>query len=473
LLGTIRYQVEDYGRAIELLEQAFAEAGSDAALRASVAMELGFALVNGSRVTDAIPYAQTAVEDAERFGDTGLLAEALGCWVIVRVISGQGVHQAELDRALALEDPERPSHAVRWPSLNAALIALWTHRLDEARVRLAALRQRCLDRGEESDLWFVSYHATDAALSSGDVDAAEQLVDDMEERADIVGTDQARAVRLASRARLQAWSGHIDDARANAGEAITLLMTAGKGSATLLVASTLGMIELSVGDHEATARWLGPAAAAMVSMGLAEPAFAPFLPDAVEALIALDRVDEAEPIVDGLEASGRHADRAWAEAVGARGRGLLLAARGDLDGAVAAFDRALVAHQRLSLRYERGRTLLALGRVQRRRNERRAAQTSLMEAAGLFGDVGTAQWAANAQTELDRLGLRPGPTDQLTPTEARVAELAASGLTNREMAAALSVSPKTIEANLSRLYRKLGIRSRAELGRYMAQQQDK
>jgi DNA-binding NarL/FixJ family response regulator len=82
--------------------------------------------------------------------------------------------------------------------------------------------------------------------------------------------------------------------------------------------------------------------------------------------------------------------------------------------------------------------------------------------------VGTARWADVARAELHRLGLRPGPTDQITPAEERVAELSAAGLTNREVAAALCLSPKTIEANLSRVYRKLGIRSRAELGTWMA-----
>src|SRR5262249_3380164 len=119
-------------------------------------------------------------------------------------------------------------------------------------------------------------------------------------------------------------------------------------------------------------------------------------------------------------------------------------------------------------RFERARTLLVEGQLRRRRNERRLARASFEDAARLFDEVAATQWAARARAELDRLGTRPGAGDSLTAREAQIASLAASGLTNREVAATLCVSAKTVEANLARAYRKLGIRTRAELGRYMA-----
>jgi DNA-binding NarL/FixJ family response regulator len=83
-----------------------------------------------------------------------------------------------------------------------------------------------------------------------------------------------------------------------------------------------------------------------------------------------------------------------------------------------------------------------------------------------FEELGTPLWAERARVELNRAsGMRTRA--ELTASEQRVAELAATGITNREMAAALFISPKTVEANLSRIYRKLNIRSRAELGRIM------
>jgi DNA-binding CsgD family transcriptional regulator len=148
---------------------------------------------------------------------------------------------------------------------------------------------------------------------------------------------------------------------------------------------------------------------------------------------------------------------------------LLLAAHGDLDAALARGDRALDEFAGLPMPVERARTLLVVGQLQRRCNRRLAARASLEEALGVFQDLGVPLWAARASHELERLGLRRGPADELTPSELRVAELAATGLTNREVAAALFVSVKTVEANLARVYRKLDIHSRAELGGRMTE----
>jgi DNA-binding NarL/FixJ family response regulator len=108
--------------------------------------------------------------------------------------------------------------------------------------------------------------------------------------------------------------------------------------------------------------------------------------------------------------------------------------------------------------------LLFLGRTQRRAKQTAPARTSLQSALETFDLLPAPLWAERAREELARIGLRRGERDELTETERRVAELAASGLKNREVAARLFISPKTVEANLARAYRKLGIRSRAELG---------
>jgi len=115
--------------------------------------------------------------------------------------------------------------------------------------------------------------------------------------------------------------------------------------------------------------------------------------------------------------------------------------------------------------FERARTLLLVGQLQRRRGQKGASQT-LGEALHTFEDLGTPLWAQRARTELARTTVVRGAAE-LTPAEQRVAELAASGMTNRDVAAALFISPKTVEVNLSRIYRKLGIGSRAELGHRM------
>ena len=138
-------------------------------------------------------------------------------------------------------------------------------------------------------------------------------------------------------------------------------------------------------------------------------------------------------------------------------------ALGDLDGALAELDRALLAHDRLGWPFERARTLLALGVVRRRGKQKRAARQSLEQALALFEGLGAQVWAARTTAELARIGGRPPRTGALTPTERRVAELVAEGHTNREVADQLFLSAKTVAAHLTSAYAKLGVRSRTEL----------
>jgi DNA-binding CsgD family transcriptional regulator len=169
-------------------------------------------------------------------------------------------------------------------------------------------------------------------------------------------------------------------------------------------------------------------------------------------------------LVDALEGNGRRLDRAWMLAVGARCRAMLLAARGDVDGANLAVEAAMAQHDRLPMPFERARTQLLLGQFQRRQRHKDVAMATLSEALATFEDIGARLWAQRTATELARTKFGPRKIAGLTPSEQRVAELAAKGLTNRDVAAELFISPKTVEANLSRIYRKLDIHSRAELG---------
>ena len=160
--------------------------------------------------------------------------------------------------------------------------------------------------------------------------------------------------------------------------------------------------------------------------------------------------------------------RDWALATSDRCRGLVLAARGDLPAALAALERAAAGHRRSAMPFELGRTLLALGVTQRRALRRRAARQSLAEALAIFDGLGAPLWADKARAELARIGGRTPAGENLTPTEAKIAPLVARGLTNREVAAELVVTVHTIEAALTRIYAKLGVRSRTELSRRLA-----
>ena len=280
-----------------------------------------------------------------------------------------------------------------------------------------------------------------------------------------------RGLGLWARSLVEAYSGRTEEARRGAEESMELFESAGSRSFPLWPLTTLGFIELSVGDYEAAAARLAPAAQRMISEGRREPAAdgTLFTGDAAEALAGVGRIEEADQIVTLLEERGAALDRIWAIAVGARCRGLLLAAEGAVDEAEEAVERALTAHERLPMPIERARTLLVLGRIRRRLRKRRAAKQALDEALSIFEQVDSPRWAEQARSEIDAIGLRPAATgDELTPAEARVADLVARGLSNKEVAAALVVSPKTVEAHLGRTYRKLGIRRRAELSALMA-----
>jgi DNA-binding CsgD family transcriptional regulator len=125
---------------------------------------------------------------------------------------------------------------------------------------------------------------------------------------------------------------------------------------------------------------------------------------------------------------------------------------------------AAARYEELGLRFDAARSLLGAGRAQRRRRKWAAARTSLEQALALFQAIGSPGWADETRSELARVGGRRAVRrGALTPTERRVAELAADGLANKEIAAALFITVHTVEVHLSRVYAKLGIRSRSQL----------
>lgn len=229
----------------------------------------------------------------------------------------------------------------------------------------------------------------------------------------------------------------------------------------------LGVVAMAEGRAEEAVEHLATLDRMKRQAGIREPRSCAHAGEYVEALVAAGRPDEAERALVSLEEDAERSSAASAQAIAARCRALLAAARGDLDDARAWADRSLQRFESLPMPFERARALLLAGQIHRRRKEKRLARQALDEAVEAFDALETPAWAERARAELARIPLRTAPAD-LTPTEQRIAELAAAGLTNRQIAERTFVSPKTVEANLARAYRKLGIRSRAELGRLMA-----
>ncbi len=230
-----------------------------------------------------------------------------------------------------------------------------------------------------------------------------------------------------------------------------------------------GSSNYSLGDAREAHRFLGPLPRAVADAGFGEPALFRFHGDAIETLLALGEHDAATALLAELEEQARATGGMWALTIASRCRALLSAAAGDSDAAYTSLDRALELHERLQEPFERGRTLLVRGTLQRRNRERRPARESLTQALAVFDELGAGLWSERARAELRRIGGRaPATPGVLTPTEERVAALVAAGRTYREVADALFISPKTVQWNLSKIYRKLGVRSRAELAAKLA-----
>jgi DNA-binding CsgD family transcriptional regulator len=467
-LAIVRLYADGFFEAAALLQRALSEVHPNSPLRVQILITLAYALLQANQPRASVQMAEEAVAQAERLNHAHLLGLALGMRVILRFLGGGGFDEEQLRRAVELEDPEIFTPLVFRPSVQRALLLEWTGHLAEAHEVLEAVRRRCAETGEEGELIFIAQHVVLSSIWRGEFVEAELLAEDAMERARQLGGDTPLFLAYSLRAKLATYAGREADARRAAAEA---LETGGRTGAVRLtdrVVAALGFLDVSLGRYEAAVATLQPLIAKF------DPASTPtelpsaaFLVDAIEALIQVGRGAEAEPLIGALERNGQRQDRPWMLAEGARGRSMLLAARGDLDAAGAAAGHAVAQHDRLPMPFERARTLLLLGQLQRRQRRKEAASASLQEALDIFERLHIPLWADRARAELARANVGPRQSGQLTPSEQRVAELAASGMKNRDVATALFISPKTVEANLARIYRKLGIKSRAELGRHM------
>jgi DNA-binding CsgD family transcriptional regulator len=227
----------------------------------------------------------------------------------------------------------------------------------------------------------------------------------------------------------------------------------------------LGQAELSVDDPGAALRWLDPISDMLQASGIADPGCYPFTPDLIEAWAATGRLDAAAERLKWLQEAARRLDHPWGRIASGRAAAVLLLARRDPAAAVAAVAPVIGDARDLGLALEAGRCLLVLGTAQRKARRRREAAETLDAAVAAFRDLGAARWQELAVAQRSRLAAgRDG--DSLTTTERRVAELVTAGHSNPEIAATLFISVKTVEANLTRIYRKLGLRGRVDLARH-------
>lgn len=327
---------------------------------------------------------------------------------------------------------------------------------------------KALHLGDESSLPYILVILAQVRIALGELDLAARLADEGRDIAEQVAQRTMVAYLLAARALADAFAGRENEARAGAEEALELALKTSGRPAEHLATSAIGFLELSLGNPAAAVSALRPLVAFTRAQAMNEPGATRYVTDLIEGLIETGEVDEARDLLDWFEGNALRLERHSALATSARCRGLLLAASGDVDGALTAFERALDEHRHVLLPLEQARTLLVLGATLRRVKRKREARETLEQARTELATLGAAVYAEAAARELERISGRAPARGELTPSERRVAELVASGKTNREVAAALFVSDRTVEGHLSHIYGKLGIRSRTELARALA-----
>ncbi len=391
-------------------------------------------------------------------------AQALAVRTVARFLGGHGLSEGDLRRALELEDPGYPGAMMMRPRTIAGLIALWTGQPAEALEVLDRQRKDAIEQGRETDSSLMSVNVVWAAVWKGDIRLSLSLAEEAQRTAAQLEDRMATALACTASSLANAYAGNETKARADAATACGLFDQMMWRAGSIWVLWALGFLELSLGHHAAVDAVLGPLGAMVGDMSAADPAVAVFLPDHIEALTALGRLDRAQELLGAFEAQARAVGRTWALAASWRCAALLRSARGDTDGALAAIQEALLLQEHLELPFERARALFELGRLQRRRKQRLLARQTLSRAYDDFCSLGTPLWATRCRGELARVAGRATPTG-LTATEEGIARLAADGLTNKAIALRSSVTVKTVEANLARAYRKLDVSSRAQLAR--------
>lgn len=449
-----------------LCEEALREVVDDDARVSQISIFLSWIRLSHGDVRAALAVARAGLEHAERVDDQVLVARAIGRVAMAETWTAE-ITPGLLERGVAIED--RLGRFLEFhesPAVALGRRLIGQGELEQARAVLERIEATATDHGDEGTRAHVLVHFILLNWYAGRWQEALRHADAALELAEQLGDEQLRGLVLNVQALVELYLGRVDRAR----DAVNESVAAAEASSDLLVhlwnLAILGAAKLAEGDLGAAADYLRDLPARFTALGWSDPADH-IWPDTIEVLVAVGELERAQAYLQQFEELGRRVESPWALANASRCRGLLRAGEGDLDAAVSAFEQALVQHERLSAPFERARTLLALGSARRRARQKRSAREALEQALALFEELGALLWAERARQELGRIGGRRSQRE-LTVTEERVAALAAEGRSNKEIAAALFVTPHTVETHLSHIYRKLGVRSRAGLAGRLA-----
>jgi DNA-binding CsgD family transcriptional regulator len=454
--------------AVTMAEEAIEEAGVDGLLRARILGRLAFLVMqlDLERGLGLVSKAVAILERSEAPVDPDLLANALLLRAAAQLGLVRPTRRSDIERGLRLISANGRSWEREGADGSAFGIARMTDDLDRAiEMTRELIRSKSGPAGDDP---FNLVQLSGLLVHRGAWREARVMAEAAMDAYEREGLHPAWGLR--GLALVAAHDGRLDVARGAAEEGLRIATDRGDTVIAAFHRQVLGFVALSVGDWAAADGHLSAAADLAARMSIRHPGRFKVAGDLVETAIALGDVERAAAVQAGLDEAARIAPTPWVVAVGARSSALILAARGDLDGAMAELERALIEHRALQMPFEEARTLLVKGRLHRRRREKRRADETLRAALEQFEALVASIWAEQARLELGRVGLRPRAPAELTATERRVAELAAQGLSGRQIADRAFLAPKTVGNVLGRVYEKLGIRSRAELGATMAAQ---
>ncbi|MGH2885438.1 MAG: LuxR C-terminal-related transcriptional regulator, partial [Solirubrobacteraceae bacterium] len=465
VLGTVAGDTEGVESATALYRRALREPGTSCELRADLHQKLAWLRLLGADAKGAERHARAMQRLADGI-DPAASAAAGATLSLVLAARAQPVLHGFPNQVRSSAGASEPPWA--WSEIGAAalegVVLLWAGEFERARSPLEAMLR---DAAESADPWR-EIHAL-AYLSAletnlGRPARGRELALHYLELAASGDQDAQRAGALWPLAAAAGWLGHRDEVRDAVRQGLELAERTGHWLYTIGNLSAVGALELSLDNPAAAAPALERAWELMSAGGVESPGRFPVLPDLVEALVAVSEVDNAAAVGRELRRISCSLGRPWIQALAARCEGVVADARGEESIAVASFERALDEHGLQDRPLDRARTLLAYGTLHRRRRRKSRARELLESALELFDAAGAAQWAERSRVELGRIGgRRAAPAGALSATESEIARLVAAGRTNREVAAALHLSARTVEWNLSKLYRRLGVRSRTEL----------
>jgi DNA-binding CsgD family transcriptional regulator len=463
-LAGILVETTSWNAAVPVLEQAVAAAGQDAVIAAEAYLTLSAVIYDDIKLSHRHAARAVQLLDSAVDPDPVVLSGALSQAAGARFRAGYGLDHEMEQRAIELER-EHPGRRLsdRADAGYAALLK-YADDLTASAAMFEDLLTEAEASGDVSSIAYILSHLPQLELWRGDFAAARRYADghrSLAESAELASQiDQAHYIT----GLVAAHEGNVAQSRRLLEEDLALRDPDGDLWERHRTHGALGFLAWSEGDTARAAAHLDTWNELLRTIGMDEPGYSRFHRDHVEVLVATGRLTEAERFLDRLAGQAEQADRTSARAVVATGRGLLSAARGNDDAAQEHMAVALDIHATIPLRFDRARTLWAAGQVHRRAKAKLLAREAFSQARAEFAVMGARLWIVRTDAELARVNIRPGASAELTETERRVAELVARGMTNRQVADAMFVSPKTVEANLSRIYRKLGVGSRAQLG---------